>query len=85
MGADGERHDYAFAGHLGCLALVAVGDGGTVRRFDGSSWTDVSAAVGEQLNNVWGTSGTNVFGAYSSTPATTFFNDVWVLTKANGQ
>lgn len=43
------------------LALYVVGDAGTLLKFDGTTWTKMDSRSSEQLNGVWGTSGTNVY------------------------
>ncbi|MFT3713231.1 MAG: carboxypeptidase regulatory-like domain-containing protein [Archangium sp.] len=42
-------------------AVYAVGGGGVVIKWDGSSWASMTSATGQTLNGVWGTSATNVY------------------------
>lgn len=41
--------------------VIAVGDGGMILRFDGSTWTKMTSNVATNLRAVWGTSPTNVY------------------------
>jgi hypothetical protein len=45
--------------------IYAVGDSGTVLHCDGASWSPGGAGTNENLRDVWGSSGTNVFTAGS--------------------
>ncbi len=52
-------------GPLGLVFLdkttLAVGDGGMILRFDGTTWTKMTSNVSANLHAVWGTSPTNVY------------------------
>jgi uncharacterized protein YjdB len=57
--------------HLGVWAasstdIFAVGGTGTIKRFDGSSWSTMSSPTAVLLTSVWGTSGTDVFAVGNS-------------------
>lgn len=41
--------------------VLAVGDGGMILRFDGTTWTKMTSNVTANLHAVWGTSPTNVY------------------------
>jgi hypothetical protein len=41
--------------------VIAVGDGGMILRFDGTTWTKMTSNVTTHLRAVWGTSPTNVY------------------------
>ncbi len=45
--------------------VIAVGEYGTVIRYDGDSWESEDCGTAEHLRAVWGTSNTDVFAAGS--------------------
>lgn len=59
---------YTLRGVWGSSAsnVFAVGDGGLVLRYDGTSWTRMTTGTTAQLNRVWGSSATNVYAATST-------------------
>lgn len=42
-------------------SVFAVGAGGTILHYDGTSWSAQTFSVPISLNGVWGTSSSNVF------------------------
>ena len=57
--------------------VFAVGDGGTVRRFDRSSWNQMAAGTTRSLVGVWGTSDTNVFAVGANGTILHFDGSSW--------
>ena len=45
--------------------VIAVGEYGTVIRYDGDSWRSEDCGTSEHLRSVWGTSTTDIFAAGS--------------------
>ena len=41
--------------------IYAVGEGGTIIRFNGTTWTTVASGTTTTLNEVWGSSASDVF------------------------
>jgi hypothetical protein len=41
--------------------VFAVGDGGTILHYDGSSWSSMTSGTANNLNGVWGSSASDVF------------------------
>ncbi|WP_420126241.1 WD40/YVTN/BNR-like repeat-containing protein [Longimicrobium sp.] len=65
---DTPAQSYALRGVWGSSAtnVFAVGDGGVVLRYDGTTWTRMTTGTTAQLNRVWGSSATNVYAVTST-------------------
>jgi hypothetical protein len=65
---DTPAQSYTLRGVWGSSAtnVFAVGDGGVVLRYNGTSWSRMTTGTTAQLNRVWGSSATNVYAATST-------------------
>jgi hypothetical protein len=43
--------------------MYAVGDGGTILHFDGSTWTKMQSGTTKDIAEIWGTSDANIWGS----------------------
>ena len=68
---------------LSATDVIAVGDGGTILNYDGSSWTSATSGVGVTLHHVWGTAPDDIFSVGNSGTILHFDGSAWSAMTSN--